>query len=45
MNNQTHLSSIAMDVLRHDIFVDVPKPSDALDYGAQGISLRARKPG
>lgn len=30
-------------VQRHDIFVDVPRPSDALEFGTQGISLRAIK--
>jgi len=29
----------------YDIFEDVPNPSSALEYGTQGVSLRARKPG
>lgn len=28
---------------RHAIFVDVPKPSSALEFGTIGISLRATK--
>jgi hypothetical protein len=31
-------------VHRHDNYVDVPDPSDALDFGTQGFSFRARKP-
>jgi hypothetical protein len=31
-------------VKKHDIFADVPNPSSALEFGTQGISLRARKP-
>jgi hypothetical protein len=32
-------------VERYNVFDDVPDPSSALDYGTQGISLRARKSG
>jgi hypothetical protein len=31
-------------VKKHNIFEDVPNPSSALEYGTQGVSLRARKP-
>jgi len=31
-------------VHKYDNYVDVPDPSDALDFGTQGISFRARKP-
>jgi hypothetical protein len=31
-------------VKKHDIFDGVPNPSDALQFGTQGISLRAHKP-
>jgi len=31
-------------VNKFDIFEGVPNPSDALQFGTQGISLRARKP-
>jgi len=31
-------------VYRYNNYVDVPDPSDALEFGTQGISLRARKP-
>jgi hypothetical protein len=34
----------AQIVQRYDIFEDVPHPSDALEFGTRGISLRARKP-
>jgi hypothetical protein len=27
-----------------DLFVDVPKPSSAMEFGTQGITFRARKP-
>jgi hypothetical protein len=30
-------------VQKHNIFEGVPNPSDALDFGTIGISLRARK--
>lgn len=35
---------IAEIVQKHNIFEGVPRPSSALDYGTQGVSLRARKP-
>ncbi len=31
-------------VSRTDNYVDVPDPSDALEFGTKGISFRARKP-
>jgi hypothetical protein len=31
-------------VQKHNIFADVPDPSSALEFGTQGLSLRARKP-
>jgi hypothetical protein len=31
-------------VYRYNSYVDVPDPSSALEFGTQGISLRARKP-
>ncbi|MCC6987301.1 MAG: hypothetical protein IT309_12785 [Anaerolineales bacterium] len=31
-------------VHKYNNYVDVPDPSDALDFGTQGISFRARKP-
>jgi hypothetical protein len=31
-------------VQKHNIFQDVSNPSSALEFGTQGISLRARKP-
>jgi hypothetical protein len=29
---------------KYDNYVDVPNPSDALEFGTQGVSFRARKP-
>jgi hypothetical protein len=29
---------------KYNSYADVPDPSDALDFGTQGISFRARKP-
>jgi hypothetical protein len=29
---------------KYNSYEDVPEPSDALDFGTQGISFRARKP-
>jgi hypothetical protein len=34
----------AVIVKKHDIFVDVPNPSSAMEFGTKGVSLRARKP-
>ena len=31
-------------VYRYDNYVDVPDPSDALEFGTRGISFRAAKP-
>jgi len=31
-------------VHKYNNYVDVPDPSDALDFGTQGISFYARKP-
>ncbi len=31
-------------VERYNIFDDVPDPSSALEFGTQGVSLRAYKP-
>jgi hypothetical protein len=31
-------------VYKYDNYVDVPDPSDALEFGTRGISFRARKP-
>ncbi len=29
---------------KHDNYMDVPDPSDALEFGTRGVSFRARKP-
>jgi hypothetical protein len=34
----------AQIVNRYNNYVDVPDPSDALEFGTQGISFQARKP-
>jgi hypothetical protein len=34
----------AQIVHKYNNYVDVPDPSDALEFGTQGISFRARKP-
>jgi hypothetical protein len=34
----------AQIVHKHNNYVDVPDPSDALEFGTQGISFYARKP-
>jgi len=31
-------------VHKYNSYVDVPDPSDAMEFGTQGISFRARKP-
>ncbi len=31
-------------VHKYNSYVDTPDPSDALDFGTQGITFRARKP-
>jgi hypothetical protein len=31
-------------VHKYNNYEDVPEPSDALDFGTQGISFRAQKP-
>jgi len=31
-------------VYRYNNYVDVPDPSSALEFGTEGISLRAQKP-
>lgn len=32
-------------VHKYNNYADVPDPSDAMEFGTQGISLSARKPG
>jgi hypothetical protein len=34
----------AQIVYKYNNYEDVPDPSDALEFGTQGISFRARKP-
>lgn len=31
-------------VYKYNSYVDTPDPSDALEFGTQGVSFRARKP-
>ncbi len=45
MTHHQNLPKISLEELRVEIqYMDTPDPSDALDFGAQGITFRACKP-